>query len=119
VLLLPQYFLEHLLGIYFPPPLTHPEYYYGFIGVTLSWQLVFLLIASDVRRYRPLMLVAVLEKLSYGVAMLVLYAQSRVAVLVAGSAIIDLAFAVLFVFAFHASRGEGTRPDQSGGRKSG
>src|SRR5689334_16082459 len=55
IALLPQYFLEKKLGQDFPPPLTHPEHFYGFIGVALAWQLVFLTISRDVQRYRPLM----------------------------------------------------------------
>jgi len=103
VVLLPQYFLEEKLARDFPPPLTHPEHFYGFIGVALAWQFVFLIIAGDVLRYRLFMVPATLEKLSFGVAALVLYAQGRVAAFVAGAGIIDLLFAVLFVLAFRAS----------------
>ncbi len=104
VVLLPQYFLEGKLGQDFPPPLTHPEHFYGFIGVALAWQFVFLLIARDVQRYRLLMVPAILEKLSFGVPALVLQAQGRVAALVAGAGIIDLMLAVCFMLAFRASR---------------
>ena len=64
---------------------------------------MFLIIAGDVLRYRLFMVPATLEKLSFGVAALVLYAQGRVAAFVAGAGIIDLLFAVLFVLAFRAS----------------
>ena len=103
--LLPQYFLEAKLARDFPrPPPTHPEHFYGFIGVALAWQFVFLIIARDVQRYRLLMLPAILEKLSFGVAALVLLAQGRVAALVAGAGVIDLLLAVFFVLAFRATR---------------
>ena len=98
--LMPQYFLEAKLARDFPPTLTHPEHFYGFIGVALAWQFVFLMIARDVQRYRLLMLPAILEKLSFGIAALVLCAQGRVAPLVACAAGIDLVFAALFVLAF-------------------
>jgi hypothetical protein len=104
IVLLPQYFLEAKLGRDFPPPLTHPEHFYGFIGVALAWQFVFLIIARDIPRYRLLILPAILEKLSFGVAALVLYAQGRVVALVAGAALVDLSFAILFALAFRASR---------------
>ena len=104
VTLLPQYFLEARLGKDFPPPLNHPEHFYGFIGVALAWQFVFLLIARDVRRYRLLMLPAIVEKLSFGVAAAILYAQSRVATLVAAAGTIDLILAILFWLAFRASK---------------
>jgi hypothetical protein len=104
VVLLPQYFLEGKFARDFPPPLTHPEHFYGFVGVALAWQFVFLLIARDVQRYRLLVLPAILEKLSFGAAALVLFAQDRVVGFVAGAGIIDLLFAVFFVLAFRASR---------------
>src|SRR5205814_10485649 len=100
--LLPQYFLEGKLGRDFPPPVTHPEHFYGFIGVALAWQFAFLLIATDVERYRPFMLAAVVEKASFGVAALVLYMQGRVPVVTAGFGMVDLMLAVLFVTAFRA-----------------
>src|SRR6476659_5533437 len=78
IALLPQYFMEHQLGQQFPPPITHPEQFYGFIGVAVAWQFAFLLIARDVDRYRLIMLPAIVEKISFGAAVLVLFAQGRV-----------------------------------------
>lgn len=96
IVLLPQYFIELAL----PKPMSRPEHFYGFIGVALAWQFAFLLIASDVRRYRPLMLVGVLEKLSFGLPVLVLFAQGRISAGVLGVGIIDLTLGALFVLAF-------------------
>jgi len=110
IVLLPQYFLEAKLARDFPPPLTHPEHFYGFIGVALAWQFVFLMIARDVQRYRLLMLPAILEKLSFGIATLVLYAKGRTPSLVACAAGIDLVFAALFVLAFRMSSVLSGRP---------
>ncbi|MEP2103567.1 MAG: hypothetical protein ABJP02_15665 [Parasphingorhabdus sp.] len=62
-----------------PPAITHPEFYYGFHGVALVFQLVFVLIAIDPVRYRPLMLVAVLEKLAFFGPALWLYNSGRLA----------------------------------------
>jgi len=50
-----------------------------FIGVACAWQVAFLLIASDVRRYRLMMIPAVLEKVTFGVAAVLLYTNGRVA----------------------------------------
>lgn len=75
--LVPLYFLEARLNQAFPPPLTHPEHFYGFIGVALAWQAVFVLIANDVPRYRLLMLPAILEKLAFGGSAVVLFATDR------------------------------------------
>lgn len=101
----PQYFMEAQLGRDFPPPLTHPEHFYGFIGVVLAWQIAFLVIAGDVQRFRPLMVPAILEKLAFGPAALVLYAQGRVAPLVVVAGLIDLTIGVFFVLAFRSTRG--------------
>jgi hypothetical protein len=104
VVLLPQYFIE--MGL--PEPMARPEHFYGFIGVALAWQFAFLLIATDVQRYRPLMLVGVLEKLSFGLAVLVLYALGRVSAGVLGAGVIDLALGALFVLAFRHTEAMGT-----------
>jgi hypothetical protein len=98
--LLPQYFMEQKLGQQFPPPITHPEQFYGFIGVAVAWQFAFLLIARDVERYRLFMLPAIVEKISFGAAVVVLYAQGRVAPVVIAVGAIDLLLAVSFVAAF-------------------
>ncbi|HEX6124524.1 MAG TPA: hypothetical protein VFZ23_04055, partial [Pyrinomonadaceae bacterium] len=55
LVLVPLYFMLEQTGVDNPPPVTHPEFYYGFIGVALSFQIVFLIIATDPIRYRPLM----------------------------------------------------------------
>lgn len=98
--LTPMYFLEARLGRDFPPPVTHPEHYYGFVGVALAWQVLFLVIARDPAWYRPVMIPAVLEKLAFGVAALLLFLQGRVASMVLGPAAVDLVLAVLFAVAF-------------------
>jgi hypothetical protein len=98
-ILVPQYFMEGKMGRDFPPPITHPELYYGFIGVALAWQVLFFVIATDPLRYRGAMWPAILEKLSFCVAVIVLFAQGRVAAPLVGAALIDLTFAVLFFLA--------------------
>jgi hypothetical protein len=98
--LLPLYGLEERIGRDAPPPITHPEYFYGFVGVALVMQALFVLIATDPIRYRPAMLVAVLGKLSFGVPMMILYSQGRVAPLPTALAGVDLALAVLFGLAY-------------------
>ncbi len=103
VVLLPQYFIESGLAFELPARIARPEQFYGFIGVALSWQFAFLLIARDVERYRPLMLVGLLEKLSFGLAVVVLYAADRVSAGVLAAGVVDLALGALFVLAFWAS----------------
>ena len=100
----PMYFLYSKIGRYSPPPATHPEIYYGFVGVTLAWQFVFLLIATDPARFRPMIIPAVLEKLSYVIAIVVLYAQNRITVVQLSTAVPDGLLGLLFVIGFLKTR---------------
>lgn len=100
LVLAPQYFLEHRLNQDYPPPITHPEHFYGFIGVALAWQVAFLIIARDLVRFRPLMVPAILEKLAFGGAALVLFALGRTGGSVLAFGLLDLLLASLFTVAF-------------------
>src|SRR5262245_14669657 len=86
VVMLPQYFLENKVGRDSPPAITHPEFYYGFIGVTIAWQVLFLVISRDPVRYRPTMIPAILEKAGFVIAITVLFFQHRVDSLMLGFA---------------------------------
>jgi hypothetical protein len=99
----PLYFAEGPIAQNDPPAITHPEFFYGFVGVTLAWQLVFLLIARNPVRYRPLMLVSVLEKLAYGVPAIALFMQQRVKSLTLTFGCLDLLLGALFVLAFFST----------------
>ena len=74
--------------------------YYGFVGVGLAWQIAFLIIARDPARFRPIIIPAVLEKFSFGIAMTVLYLQGRVHPSDLTFAATDLLLGLLFVVAF-------------------
>jgi hypothetical protein len=111
LVLVPQYFMEAKIGRDFPPPITHPEHFYGFIGVALAWQVLFFTIARDPERYRGAIVAAILEKLAFGLAAIVLFAQGRLAVPVLGAGILDLVFAGLFALCL--------RPRARGGREAG
>ncbi|MBA3712142.1 MAG: hypothetical protein H0W76_06805 [Pyrinomonadaceae bacterium] len=103
--LLPQYFMEAKNGRDFPPPITHPEYYYGFLGVALAWQVLFLILSRDVVRYRAMMIPAVVEKIGFGLAVPLLYLQNRVAGAMLVFAAIDLLLAALFAMAYWRTGG--------------
>ena len=100
--LAPLYFMETSLGSRQPPPITHPEFFYGFIGIALAWQVLFLVIARDPVRFRPAMLPAVLEKLAFGGAAIVLFACQRIAGPLLAGGLIDLGLAVAFVLAYRS-----------------
>lgn len=99
IALVPQYFLEEKNGRDFPPPINHPEYFYGFVGVALAWQILFFSIAADPVRLRPAMLPGALEKIGFGGAAVILYLMKRTSAFTLAVGIIDLIFATLFLVA--------------------
>ena len=100
LVLLPQYFLETKNGMDFPPPINHPEYYYGFIGVGVAWQILFLILSSDPVRYRLMMIPAMFEKFSFTVAAAILFFQNRIPSMVFGFGMIDFVLGILFILSF-------------------
>ena len=102
--LAPMYFLENKIGKQTPPEITHPEYFYGFIGVALAWQFAFLAISTDPGKYRAMILPSIVEKITFGIAVLILLAQGRVAMSTVGFASIDWILAVLFTGSYFKTR---------------
>jgi hypothetical protein len=109
----PLYFLFDFIGRQDPPPITHPQFYFGFVGVGLAWQVAFLLIAADPSRFRPMIVPAILEKLTFSCAVAVLYSQGRMTAMQAAASSPDALFFVLFVIAYFK-----TRPASGGSRPS-
>jgi hypothetical protein len=95
-----MYFLEDFLGRQLPPAINHPEIYYGFVGVTLAWQIGYVMIGLDPLRYRPLMLLAAFAKGSFAVAVVALVALGQTPPVMVGIVAPDAVFAVLFILAF-------------------
>lgn len=95
LVLAPLYGLERQVGVA-GTPITHPEYYYGFIGTALAAQIMFLVIASDPDRYRPAMLAAIAEKLAFGVPAWLLWLDGRTAGTIVAFGSIDLVWAAVF-----------------------
>jgi len=100
IVMLPQYFLEDKNGRDFPPAITHPEYYYGFVGITVAWQVAFLVMSRDPIRYRPLMIPTMLEKASWAFAAIALFLLGKLSVPMLGAGLLDLTLGILFVMAY-------------------
>jgi len=100
LILTPIYFMEGKIGRETPPAITHPEYFYGFLGAGLAWQILFLVLSKDPARYRAMILPSVIEKVSYGVALIVLFLQHRLPLSVFTIGSVDWIFAALFVAAY-------------------
>jgi hypothetical protein len=100
LVLTPLFFIFNQIAEKDPPPVTHPLFYYGFTGVALAWQFVFLVIGSNPVRFRPLMLVSILEKLGYFLPALILFLQHRVHPFDLLISCGDILLAVLFLIAY-------------------
>ena len=103
LVIMPLYFLFDLIGKNDPPAITHPGFYYGFVGCGLAWQIAFLIIGTNPVRLRPMMIPSVVEKFTFGVAVVTLVMQGRMHrtdLVFAGT---DLTLGVLFVAAFVAT----------------
>lgn len=77
IVLLLTLFNETRYGLDNPPPITHAEFYYGFTAVALVWQMAFWIIGGEPVRFRPLMVVASLEKFGWGLVAFGLAAIGR------------------------------------------
>jgi hypothetical protein len=104
LILAPIYFMEGKIGRDTPPAITHPEYFYGFLGAGLAWQVVFLVLSTDPVRYRAMIPPSILEKVTWGVALIVLFSEGRLplSTFVVGSA--DWIFAFLFLAAYFKTK---------------
>jgi hypothetical protein len=100
LLLTPMYFTELLVSPAESPAQSHPEFFYGFVGVGLAWQVAFLIISRDPKRYRALIPAALIEKFSFGLAVLVLGVYGRVPASAIGFGLIDLVLGVLFAISY-------------------
>lgn len=96
----PLFFLRDYIGASFPPAVTHPEIYFGFVTVTFAWQVAFVLMAGDPIRFRPLMPAAILEKFAYVAAIAGLHARGDLPWLQVAPAVPDFIFGLLFIAAF-------------------
>jgi hypothetical protein len=104
IVLLPGFFGEKMLADKMPPAITHPEFYYGFFGVAVAWQVAFLIISRDPQRFRPIIPAAVLEKLTFCVACAVLLALGRIPLIVAMGGAGDFILGTLFTISYFRLR---------------
>lgn len=100
IVLVPQLFLgEKMLGENITP-ITHPVFFYGFTLVAIAWQFTFLLIASDIKRYRLIMLGTILEKAGFAVLCLYLFSVGQILPNIFLGGMIDLLLMFAFIFCF-------------------
>lgn len=103
IVLAPVLFMERTIAERTPGGLTHPEYYYGFLGGALVMQLVYLTIGRDPVRYRALMPFGTLAKLAFSVPVLILYLQAKVPAVTLAFASVDALLAAAFLHAWRVT----------------
>lgn len=104
LVLVPLFFMFDGRGVTGNPPFTYLQAYFGFLCVTLAWQLGFWIIGSDPVRFRPLMIPAMVEKFGFVLALAVLYVQGRVGPSEVLPAVPDFVLGALFVAAYVRTR---------------
>jgi len=109
VVITPLYFMFDLIGKQDPPAITHPGFYYGFVGCALAWQIAFMCIGRDPVGLRVMMIPSMVEKFTYCTAVVVLVLQGRTNQRDLVFAATDLALGVLFVVAFVVTGGKGDK----------
>lgn len=96
VVVAPMFFFERQIA----PGITHPVFFYAWVSVALVWQILFVVLSTDPIRYRPMMLVSVLEKATAVIAIPWLYVLGRIGSPWLAVVAIDLTFGVLFLAAY-------------------
>src|SRR5688572_24738458 len=97
LVLVPQYFVE-VAGM--APAITLPEFFYGFLGVAVAFQLVFIIISTDPRKYRLMILPSIVEKFSFAIAVAILVYTGRTSGQIAIGAALDTLLGILFIISW-------------------
>jgi len=97
--IIPLYFIENRIA----PGLKYPEFYYGFIGINIIWQIVYIYISTNPSRFRPIILFAFFVKILGVISISWLILIERTEPWWCGIIITDLIFAVLFLSAFRTT----------------
>lgn len=104
IVLAPGFFGEKMVAEKMPPAITHPEFYYGFLGVAVAWQVAFLIISRDPQRFRSIIPAAILEKLAYCIVCAVLLALGRIPLIMVAGGAGDFVLGTLFTISYFRLR---------------
>jgi hypothetical protein len=104
VVLLPFYALVDVTGRQYAAPAEYPQFFWGFFAVAVAWQVAFVIIGTDPARFRPLMILAVIEKVGFVATLVALFAAGRISWLDFQPALPDGILGVLFIVAFALTR---------------
>lgn len=115
----PLFFLVDVTGRRYATPSEYPQFFYGFLAITLAWQIGFLVIGSDPQRFRPLMIPGIVEKMGYVSTLLALYGQGRLSPADFSPFAPDFTIGLFFIAAFVKTRASAGRSLSSGARGAG
>jgi len=104
LILAPICFWEKAIGKRTPPAITHTEYFYEFVRMALAWQELFHVLQTHPMRYRVMILPSILEKVGYGIALIVLLLQRRLPLSAFSIGSVDWVFAFLFLAAYFRAK---------------
>ena len=104
LVLTPLFFLAGEINRRFPPPITHPQYFYGFVALAWAFQLVFFVIATDPVRFRPLIIPSIFEKAGWVMTCFVLMLRGGITSGEASGAAADLLLGILFICSLFKTR---------------
>ena len=94
--IIPLYFIENQIA----PGLNYPEFYYGFIGINILWQILYIYISTNLSRFRPIILFAFFVKILGVISISWLILTERTETWWYGIIISDLILAIMFVTAY-------------------
>lgn len=92
------YGLAATLPLYARTPEGDPLFVWAFAGAAAAMQLVYLLIARNPLRFRPVIPTGIASKLSFAAPVAWLYAEKRVGATTLAFGIIDMALAAMFLW---------------------
>jgi hypothetical protein len=98
VVLIPLYWRVDLTGYRYTLP-NDPQFFYGFLSVTMAWQIAFLVIGSNPTRLRPLMVPAIIEKIGYVLTVVMMHSGARILSRDILVVMPDLLLGILFILA--------------------
>lgn len=102
LILVPQLFLGNSIvsATPFPININYSPYFEGFMLVAIAWQVTFLLIATDPKRYRLIMLGTILEKAGFAFLCLYLKFFKDISPDIFLGGMVDLLLMFAFIFCF-------------------
>lgn len=99
LVLTPILFFPNRIGNPVPRPLTEPEYFHGFLALSLLFSILYLVIATNPIRYRPVMWIGILQKFVYPMAIFGLLSTHRTPPGKSFYAGMEFLFGLLFIIA--------------------